>query len=327
MTNLQEINGFETGQRDSFEALVKGLARREPPENAQEFQPNDGRGGDGGVEAIWILKNGDKVGYQSKSFVKLEATQWKQMDKSVQQALKTHPELKRYVFALPLDFTPKRGPQTKGSQQEKWDDLIAVWKALAAKSSISIEFECWGATVINDKLLANDNLALHRFWFGGDVLDDAWFKSQVEAATLKLDDRFNPEDHVEVSIEAMFDAIVRRPKSRARLHDAFTSLASNSVPSIEFTTTSLKPDPEVLAEASSLWSELVEMQALINQEPTIEWNLAKAKETLDELHKLAWKLERSFSTTDSKSLEEAEEQEFKVVKDSLRKASDGSCHA
>ena len=241
------------------------------------------------------------------------------MDKSVQQALKTHPELKRYVFALPLDFTPKRGPKARGkSQQEKWDDHVAAWKALAANSAISIEFECWGATVINDKLLVDDNLALQRFWFGGDVLDDAWFSSQVEAATLKLDDRFNPEDHVEVSIEAMFDAIVRGPKSRACLHDAFTSLATNRVPSIEFTTTSLKPDPEVLAEARSLWSELVEMQALIDQEPTIKWNLAKAKETLDELRNLAWKLERPFSTTDSKSLEEAEKQKFTVIKDSLR---------
>jgi len=320
MINLQEINGFETGRRDSFEALVKVLARREPPENAHEFQPNDGRGGDGGVEAIWLLNNDDKIGYQSKFFETLGDTQWKQMDKSVAQALKTHPELKRYVFALPLDFTPKRGPKAKGkSQQEKWDDRVATWKALASKSSISIEFECWGATVLNDKLLVNDNLALQRFWFGGDVLDDTWFSSQVEAATLKLDDRFNPEDHVEVSIEAMFDAIVRGPKSRARLHDAFTFLASNRVPSIEFTTTPLAPDPEVLAGAQSLWSELVEMQALIDQEPTIKWNLAKAKETLDELHKLAWKLERPFSSTDSKSLEEAEKQKFTVVKDSLSK--------
>lgn len=320
MIDLQQIHGFETGKRDSFEALIKILARREPPENAYEFQPNDGRGGDGGVEAIWILKSGDKVGYQSKFFETLGDTQWAQMDKSVEQALKTHPELKRYVFALPLDFTPKRGPKARGkSQQEKWDDRVAAWKALAAKSSISIEFEFWGATVINDKLLVNDNLALQRFWFGGDVLDDAWFRSQVETATLKLDDRFNPEDHVEVSIEAMFDAIVRGPNSRARLHDAFTALASNRVPSIEFSTTSLKPDPKVLAEASSLWTELVEMQALIDQEPTIEWSLAKAKETLDELNKLAWKLDRPFSTFDSKSLGEVEEQEFKVVKDSLRK--------
>ena len=33
----------------------------------------------------------------------------------------------------------------------------------------------------------------------------------TQSAALKLDDRFNPEDHVEVSIESMFDAIVRGP--------------------------------------------------------------------------------------------------------------------
>lgn len=80
MIDLQKIHGFETGKRDSFEALIKVLARREPPENAYEFQPNDGRGGDGGVEAIWILKNGDKVGYQSKFFETLGDTQWTQME-------------------------------------------------------------------------------------------------------------------------------------------------------------------------------------------------------------------------------------------------------
>lgn len=108
MIDFSKIHSFESGQRDSFEALLKILALREPPANADEFQPNDGRGGDGGVEAIWMLKNGGKIGYQSKFFATLGETQWKQMDKSVSQALDTHPELKRYIFALPLDFTPKR---------------------------------------------------------------------------------------------------------------------------------------------------------------------------------------------------------------------------
>lgn len=312
MIDFQKIHGFETGKRDSFEALIKILARREPPEHAREFQPNDGRGGDGGVEAIWILKNGDKIGYQSKFFKVLGDPQWNQMDRSVEQALKTHPELKKYVFALPLDFTPNRGPKAQGkSQQEKWDDRVVAWKALAAKSSISIEFECWGATVLNDKLLISENLALQRFWFGSDVLDDAWFSNQVRAAVRKLDDRFNPEDHVEVSIETMFDAIVRGPTSRARLHDAFAALENNGVPIDEFTTTSLKPDPKVLAKAHSLWSELVEMQACIGQEPTIEWNWVQAKEILDELRKLAWVLERLFSKSDR--------QKFADVNHSLRK--------
>ena len=319
MIDLLEIHGFEAGKRNSFEALIKILARREPPENAHEFQPNDGRGGDGGVEAIWILKNGDKIGFQSKFFETLGDTQWKQMDRSVAQALSTHPELKRYVFALPLEFTPNRGPKSKGkSQQEKWDEHVAAWKALAAKSSISIDFEYWGATALNDKLLLNENLALRRFWFGGDVLDDSWFKRQVKSAALKLDDRFNPEDHMEVSIESMFDSIVRGQKSRSRLHEAFNALAGKRVLTMESSTTSPAPDPEALEEAQQCLADLVEMRDLIDQEPTVKWDWGKAREILNRLQDLAWKLERQLSSIERKALEESENRRLEVVTRSLR---------
>lgn len=201
--NVSEINDFGRGQTGSFEDLVKVLARREKVDDAAEFHPNDGRGGDGGVEAFWLLRNGSKVGYQSKFFSSLEDAQWRQMDKSVTQALDTHPQLVKYIFALPFDLTPKRGSKVKGkSQQEKWDDHVAKWKAEAAKLSIIIEFELWGATALTDKLMEDGNGPLRAHWFGEQVLDNCWFQNQVTAAALKLDDRFNPDDHVEVSIES-----------------------------------------------------------------------------------------------------------------------------
>ncbi len=104
--SFSDINAFNDGQRESFEDLICVLARREKPQGGIEYQPNEGRGGDGGVEAIWLLDNGKKVGYQAKFFLSLEDTQWRQMDESVQQALRVHPELQTYVFALPKDLTP-----------------------------------------------------------------------------------------------------------------------------------------------------------------------------------------------------------------------------
>ena len=319
MIDFIKINGFEDGRRDSFEGLLRVLAGREPPEHAREYQPNDGRGGDGGVEALWLLTNGKKVGYQSKFFETLGDTQWKQMNKSVAQALKTHPELTKYVFALPFDLTPKRGPKAKGkSQQEKWDDRVEVWKALAAKSSITIEFELWDATALTDKLMRDGNSPLQKHWFGEFVLDDAWFQGQVETATLKLDDRFNPDDHVEVSIESLFDAIVRGPDAIRRLHEVFKELASNRVPTIEFTTTPLVPDPGVLKAVQDGWDELVAMQSLIDGDPTKNWNWPHALETVERLREATWTLERPFNALDRDGVDEKDRNKLEVVSRSLR---------
>jgi hypothetical protein len=132
---FSSINDFGKGKSGSFEALMKVLARREQPKDALEFQPNDGRGGDGGVEAIWIRSDGTKIGYQAKFFDSLGTSQWLQMEKSVVTALETHPELTKYVFALPFDLTPKRNQKRSGdkSQQEKWDEHVIKWKVHAAK--------------------------------------------------------------------------------------------------------------------------------------------------------------------------------------------------
>ena len=318
MINIQEINGFEAGKRHSFEALIKILAQRHPPEGAHEFQPYDGRGGDGGVEAIWKLMDGSKIGYQSKFFSTLGEPQWKQMDKSVTQALKTHPEIKIYIFALPIDFTPDRGPKAKGkSQQEKWDTRVAAWKALAAKSSISIDFEYWGATALSDKLLHNENQSLQRYWFGGDMLDDRWFKKQVQVAVLKLDDRFSPSDHVEVSIESMLDAIVRGPNSRNLLHNAFKELEIKIDSTIRFATTSPTLVSSDLEGVQQCWLDIVKMRELIEQKPSVQWDWQKAQELLDRLSELSWELESSMSSIEGKDLEELDQNMLVVMTTSL----------
>lgn len=43
--DFKKINDFGLGQTESFEALLKLLARREKLDDAIEFQPNNGRGG------------------------------------------------------------------------------------------------------------------------------------------------------------------------------------------------------------------------------------------------------------------------------------------
>lgn len=317
--DFSEINDFGRGQTDSFEGLLKILARREKVDDADEFQPNDGRGGDGGVEALWLLKSGSKIGYQSKFFSGLEGVQWRQMDKSVTQALATHPELVKYIFALPFDLTPNRGPKAKGkSQQEKWDDHVTKWKADAAKLSITLEFELWGATALTDKLMKDGNGPLRTLWFGEQVLDNRWFQNQVTTAALKLDDRFNPEDHVEVSIERLFDAIVRGPETRRMLNDAIDGLLKSRVPTIEFTTTEIVPDQDLLQAMQTDWETLTSSKPMVHFTPDASWAWAELADVANRLSSNTSVVQRPFYSIDKEAHNEADKRKVEVVSHSLR---------
>ncbi|XZF65015.1 MAG: hypothetical protein ACSI46_10145 [Gloeotrichia echinulata DVL01] len=104
--NFQQIRPYNGGLTDAFEELCCQIFHRLSDNSIQNFQlPKGsqfqrfrGAGGDGGVEAIWILPNGDKWGLQAKYFDKLEASQFKQLNKSLQTAVKNHPELTQYIF-------------------------------------------------------------------------------------------------------------------------------------------------------------------------------------------------------------------------------------
>ena len=74
MFNFEKINAFEKGQRESFEELICVLAKRAPPDGGVEYQRIEGSGGDGGLESIWYLESGKKIGYQAKYFTSQRAS-------------------------------------------------------------------------------------------------------------------------------------------------------------------------------------------------------------------------------------------------------------
>ncbi|EHD2239922.1 hypothetical protein ACSWFU_002541 [Vibrio vulnificus] len=324
MINFSSINAFNKGPRESFEDLICVLARREAPKNGLEFQPNDGCGGDGGVEALWILNNGRKIGYQAKYFTSLGDSQWSQMDESVEQALKVHPELQTYIFAIPKDLTPPRGTKGK-SQREKWDERVNKWKGWAEEKSIDIKFELWSETTLKEMLLREENAALIKLWFGGDVLNDAWFKDQIGVAMRALDDRFNPHDHVEVSIESLFDTMARGPGITTQLVGAFTALEKSIVPTIKFNTPELAPDADTLLLANDAWRKLVELRGSFTHDFTKEWDFGSASIVLGRLQNAVWALERQYDSIDKKSLEKDDKSNLENVLQSLRKLS-SSCY-
>src|SRR5438552_2999239 len=117
MIDFTKIRGDSVaGKRSSFELLVSRLARLESATG--EFRPLYGAGGDGGVEALWILPNGNTIGYQAKYFP--GDVDWNQIDDSVRTAITQHPELQQYVIALPRDFTGRRAARGGTSTEGMW---------------------------------------------------------------------------------------------------------------------------------------------------------------------------------------------------------------
>ena len=320
MLDFRNINAFGEDKAKSFESLIRLLAIGERPDDGVDYQANDGRGGDGGVEALWITSDGKNVGYQAKYFWSFDSAQLRQMDDSVTQAIAAHPQLKKYIFAIPFDPTANRGPKVHGkSEWKKWEERVMEWKALAAEKGIDLEFELWTATIITKKILRDENSGLHQHWFVEEVLDDNWFCSQVSMATRRLNDRFNPEDHVDVDIEDLFDAVVRGSSTLEKIASAFTRLGDAEVPNMEFEDPKNNPDSDVLAEAQAAWHNLLTIAGSFTQDLSSKWIVDEAIERLSALEKATYALEHKYLVVESETLTEADQRQHYDVNQSLRK--------
>jgi sugar phosphate isomerase/epimerase len=178
MIDFSNIRGETVeGRRSYFEQLVCHLARLD--EVVGEFRRVEGAGGDGGVEAIRILPNRRKVGYQAKYYPERDKINWTNIYKSVKTALAQHPELERYVIALPCDFTGKRAAREGNSTEGvwgKWEAQLKRWKALAAACKMKVEFVPWTAFDLETVLLKPHAQHLIRFFFDRLVLTQQWMR-------------------------------------------------------------------------------------------------------------------------------------------------------
>ena len=320
MPDFFKIKDFGKRQGGSFEDLICLLAQNEKPEDDAKFQSIDGKGGDGGVDALWITSDKRKIGYQAKYIESLGKSQLSQMDNSIAQAIDTHPELKKYVFAIPFDLTGSRGSKVTGkSQREVWDDKVKKWVALAAKKGIDLEFELWDATALNGKILKDENAGLLRYWFGKKLLNDKWFRSQVRSTVKNLGDRFNPEDHVDVAIETLFDTIVRGPFTQKRITDAFHQLDMARVPRIEFKTVKNVPNRSTLRKVDETWNALSQMAESFSQDLSSPWRVKETIMRLSTLIGFARELHRQCLSVEQGTLKDADKRKLKIVIESLRK--------
>ena len=100
--DFNQIRPLNGSANDGFEEFVCQLARKEEISCAKRFVRNGKP--DGGVECYWILADGSEVAWQAKYFCKAFGdSQYQQIDGSVKEALNAHPNLRRYIIAVPID--------------------------------------------------------------------------------------------------------------------------------------------------------------------------------------------------------------------------------
>lgn len=233
MIDLTKIIAGEAGQRETFEELVCQIARRDPPATALEYRRIHGAGGDGGVEAVWILDDGGEHGYQAKFYTVSRNVDWGAIDDSVKTALATHPTLTTMYIAIACALTGQTQRQTtKGRPQisgwGQWENHKARWEAQAKGLGRTITFVPWTAPDLEAKLTEPKMVGLVDYWFGSIELSPAWLAAQCRRTVDALEERYHPEDHVDVSTRAAFDGLLRNQAYRAMLVKARADLLEAS---------------------------------------------------------------------------------------------------
>jgi hypothetical protein len=232
MMDFTKLRGGPDGWRGSFERLVCHLAEVDPPHDAVEFRPIEGAGGDGGIEAYWVLRDGTEIGYQAKCHLKAGDIDWAAVENSVATALSTHPKLVRMIVAMPCDLTDVTARKGTSARQ-KWNERREKWEKAAEPRQVAFEF--LSGSQIERFLTRPAAAGLSEYWFGEQILSDRWFREKFAGAVAALDERYHPEDHVDVRASDLFHGLRGSAAWRLPYADLAKAIA-DAVP--------LTPDPE-----------------------------------------------------------------------------------
>ncbi len=222
----QLIKSFNNSQNNAFEELVCQLAREESITDKTEFYRVVAP--DGGIEAYCVLKNGDEYGWQAKYFSSMGSSQWSQLKKSFETALRTHPKLTKYYICIPLDRQDprikKKNGESTSSFMVKWNEHTKKWLKYAQAQGRNISFEYWGSSELIHRLSEEKHAGRKLFWFSKEEFSDNWFKSYTENNIKNLGHRYTPKINFELDIAKNFDALSRNNAFRNILKEEFHSL-------------------------------------------------------------------------------------------------------
>lgn len=244
-SSFRTIRAFNGSQQNGFEELICQLAHLAPPPGAKSFIRKEGSGGDAGVECYWILQDGTEHAWQAKYFLDSFGPQeWRQIEESVQTAIKKHPNLRKYYVCVPRDRTDGRaaggGGKPKKSTQKEWTDKVQKWKGDALARGMDVDFEYWGAFEILTPLQSDNAVYSGRalYWFNKVILTKEKLKQCLQRQRESLGERYTPEFHVELPIAKVLfgllngDEFWRQVNDQAqRWQEEYSSLLRMEAPS------------------------------------------------------------------------------------------------
>ena len=188
-----------------FEELCRQLIAREP--EAQDLSWIATGKIDGGVEYYAQFPHGSVWGMQAKWFLtSLEASEWKQVDKSVRTALSARPKLSRYTICFPMNLSdsPKTGRKTA---REQWETRKSRYESWARDKGMTTEFVLWDDHALTTRLANPDNRGLLTFWFGGPLFSEDWFRRRSEDAIERAGRRYTPALNVNTPLAKLIDGL------------------------------------------------------------------------------------------------------------------------
>ncbi len=201
----KSIRPFRGSQHDAFEEVCCQLfAQENIPDGSRFFRKGDGA--DAGVEAYWKITSGEEYALQAKYLFDIDAA-ISQTNDSVEAFINKHPEVKKYIVCYPFDFAESRidGNQT---QKVKWDSAVLRWKKLAEGNGLEVEFVIWGYTELSNRLTQDKNVGMIKYWFDKDLFDTEWFEDKYSNAKSNIGERYQPEHHVTLEIERLFEGLL-----------------------------------------------------------------------------------------------------------------------
>jgi hypothetical protein len=226
--DFRTIRAHRGSQATGFEELTRQLLLAERPSRATSIE-HRGPGADGGVEVLVKLSDGTSWGWQSKYWLDgFGESQVQQAKESFQSALAHYgPDAKgrltKYVIAVPVNISGS-GTAQRDDARRRWNNFVN-WAAGQSQDALGrdVEIELWDETSLIQRLQRHDGLypGIRAYWFGQLVFSAEWFRDKLQNAIAALDERYHPEDHVDVEALRVFDVLLRREQVKQDLHRDF----------------------------------------------------------------------------------------------------------
>ena len=282
--DFQQLRPHRGDQATGFEELTRQLVLAEVLPNVREIE-HRGPGADGGVEILVRFRDGSSWGWQSKWFNSFGASQVSQLKESFQSAIRNFgPDDKgritKFIVALPLNLS---GPGTadKSDLRKRWTNFIEWAKKESVKAiSREVEVQLWDETAFIWRLQKHNGPypGILAYWFDRHLYTADWFRKQLDGAIAALDERYHPEDHVDVDALRVFDVLFHRGMVRKDLHRDFhevrsihpvvADVAGDAIPPLEI---------DILKQLNETLEHFIALEAFIDRPaidlwPVRQWN-------------------------------------------------------